>query len=46
MKSNTFTLTGLRRKNKKLGYMAGSGQEHQIMNEIREAKKAAQPLFE
>ena len=26
LKSNTLTLTGLRRKNKKLGYMAGSGQ--------------------
>ena len=46
LKSNTFTLTGLRRKNKKLGYMAGSGQEHPIMQEVRAAKKAAPPLFE
>ena len=46
LKSNTLTLTGLRRKNKKLGYMAGSGQEHPIMQEVRAAKKAAPPLFE
>ena len=46
LKSNTFTLTGLRRKNKKLGYMAGSGQEHPIMQEVRAAKKAAPTLFE
>ena len=46
LKSNTFTLTGLRRKNKKLGYMPGSGQEHPIMQEVRAAKKAAPPLFE
>ena len=46
LKSNTLTLTGLRRKNKKLGYTAGSGQEHPIMQEVRAAMKAAPPLFE
>ncbi len=46
LKSNTLTLTGLRRKNKKLGYMPGSGKEHPIMQEVRAQKKAAPPLFE
>ena len=46
VKSNTLTLTGLRRKNKREGFMAGSGQEHQIMKEVRAAKKKAPPLFE
>ena len=46
LKSNTLTLTGLRRKNKKFGYMHGSGQENQVMKEIREAKRKAPPLFE
>ena len=46
LKSNTLTLTGLRRKNKKLGYMHGSGQENQVMKEIRETKKKSPPLFE
>ena len=45
LKSNTLTLTGLRRKNKKLGYMHGSGQENQVMKEIRETKKKAPSLF-
>ena len=46
VKSNTLTLTGLRRKNKRQGYMAGSGELHPIMKEVHEAKKAAPPLFE
>ena len=46
LKSNTRTLTGLRRKNKKLGYMPGSGLENPVMKEIRETKKKAPPLFE
>ena len=46
LKSNTLTLTGLQRKNKKLGYMAGSWQDNPIMKEIREAKMKAPPLFE
>ena len=45
LKSNTLTLTGLRRKNKRDSHMAGSGQDSRIMKEIREAKKAAPPLF-
>ena len=46
LKSNTLTLTGLRRKNKKLDYMHGSSTENPVMKEIREAKKKAPPLFE
>ena len=46
LKSNTLTLTGLRRKNKKLGYMADSGQENPIMQEIRESKRVSPTLFE
>ena len=46
LKSNTLTLTGLRRKNKKLGYMHASSTENPVMKEIREAKKKAPPLFE
>ena len=46
LKSNTLTLTGLRRKNKKLGYMAGGGQENPVMKEIREVREKAQPLFD
>ena len=45
LKSNTLTLTGLRRKNKKLGYMAGSGQEPPVMRESREAKRKNPSLF-
>ena len=32
LKSHMLTLTGLRRKNKKLGYMVGSGQDKWIIN--------------
>ena len=46
LKSNTLTLTGLRRENKKLDYMHGSSTENPVMKEIREAKKKAPPLFE
>ena len=46
LKSNTLTLTGLRRMNKKAGFMAGSGQEHPIMQEIRAEKHTSPPLFE
>ena len=46
LKSNTLTLTGLRRKNKKEGYMAGQDTVHPIMREIREKREKAPPLFE
>ena len=46
LKSNRFTLSGLWRENKREGYMAGSGQEHPIIKEIREKKEKAPPLFE
>ncbi len=48
VKSNTLTLTGLRRKNKKLGYMANQQTvEHPIMKEVREARENAPPkLFD
>lgn len=46
LKSNTLTLTGLRRQNKKLGYMAGSEGEHQIMRKIRLSRENAPKLFE
>ena len=46
LKSNTLTLTGLRGRTRKAGFMFGSVQEHAIIKEIREAKKKAPPLFE
>ena len=45
LKSNTLTLTGLRRKNKKFGYMANQEGEHPILREIREKREKAPPLF-
>ena len=45
LKSNTLTLTGLRRKNKKEGYMFGSGQEHRIMKEVRKGIGSAHPTL-
>ena len=44
-KSNTLTLTGLRRKNKKDGFLFGSGTESPIMKQIREQKQQKPPLF-
>ena len=44
-KSNTLTLAGLRRKNKKESYMAGHVSEHPIMRGIREKREKAPPLF-
>ena len=47
LKSNTFTLSGLRKQNKKNGYMAGSEGEHPLMREIREERENAPPdLFD
>ena len=46
LKSNVYTLIGLKRKNTKLGYMAGSVDEHPIMKEIRKKKEKSPPLFE
>ena len=47
LKSNVYTLIGLRRQNKKLGYMAGAKGEHPIMKKLRESHKTApRPLFE
>ena len=45
-KSNTYTLTGLRRKNKKLNFMADSEGEHPILRDIREERENNPPLFE
>ena len=46
LKSNTLTLTGLRRRNKKEGYMENQEGEHPIMRKIREDQKNAPRLFE
>ena len=47
LKSNTLTLTGLRRMNKKEGYMASAEGEHPIMKKYREShRKAPRSLFE
>ena len=46
LKSNTLTLTGLRRQNKKLGYMAGGVEEHPLMRKYRlERENASLTLF-
>ena len=45
LKSNTLTLSGLRRENKKLGYMVGSEGEHPLMREIREERENAPPTL-
>ena len=44
LKSNVYTLIGLRRKNKQLGYMAGT--ENPKLKEIREAKRRNPGLFD
>ncbi len=44
LKSNTLTLTGLRRKNKKLGYMAGS--ESQKLKEIAGKRRKNPDIFD
>ena len=46
LKSNQYTLSGLQRQNKKLGYMAGSGGEHPIMKDIRVRREKAPKLFD
>ena len=47
LKSNVYTLIGLRRQNKKLGYMAGTEGEHPIMKKHRESHRTApRSLFE
>ena len=46
LKSNTLTLTGLRRMNKKEGYMAGGGEEHPLMRKYRLKRENARTLFE
>ena len=47
LKSNVYTLIGLRRKNKKEGYMAGAEGEHPIMKKYRESHRTApRSLFE
>ena len=46
LKSNTLTLIGLRRQNKKLGYMADSERENPIMRKIRREHEKAPKLFE
>ena len=45
LKSNQFTLSGLRRQNSKLGYMANSEGEHPLMQEIRERKESTPPAL-
>ena len=45
LKSNTLTLSGLRRENKKRGYMADSEGEHSLMREIREERENAPPTL-
>ena len=37
-KSNIYTLSGLRRMNKKEGRMADSGGEHPLLREVRKAQ--------
>ena len=47
LKSNTLTLSGLQKENRKLGYMAGSDGEHPLMREIKEERESAPPsLFD
>ena len=46
LKSNQYTLSGLRRQNKKHGYMADSGVEHPIMKEIRVTREKTPKLFD
>ena len=47
LKSNTLTLTGLRRQNKKLGYMAHSEGKHPLMEKLRlEYARTPRNLFE
>ena len=46
LKSNQYTLSGLRRQNKKRGYMANSGVENPIMKEIRAKRQNNPQLFE
>ena len=46
LKSNTLTLIGLRRQNKKEGYMADSEKENPIMRKIRRKHEKNPGLFE
>ena len=45
LKSNTFTLSGLRKENKKRGFMADSGVENPKLKEIREKREKNPDLF-
>ena len=45
LKSNIYTLSGLRRENKKRGFMANSGVENPKMKEIRERQHRNPDLF-
>ena len=45
LKSNTLTLSGLKKQNKKFGYMAGSDGEHPLIREIREERESAPPTL-
>ena len=45
LKSNTLTLSGLKKENRKLGYMADSEGEHSLMREIREERENAPPTL-
>ena len=46
LKSNQYTLSGLRRQNKKRGYMAGSGIENPKLKQIREGRERNPGLFD
>ena len=46
LKSNTLTLTGLRRQNKKEGYMADLERENPILRKIRQKHEKNPNLFE
>ena len=47
LKSNTLTLSGLQKENRKLGYMANSDREHPLMREIKKERENAPPnLFD
>ena len=46
VKSNIYTLSGLRKQNKKHGYMAGSGIENPKLKEIRENRGRNPGLFD
>ena len=46
LKSNVYTLIGLRRKNKKFGYMADSGIENPKLKKIRERRERDPGLFD